>query len=49
MCRPMTFLTELATNLTRDGIEVILYSGNDDAVVAHFSTEGELICMRERM
>ncbi|KAF7356332.1 Carboxypeptidase [Mycena venus] len=36
---PMNFLTETATNATAHGISVILYSGNDDALIAHRGTE----------
>ena len=38
--RPMSFLTELATNATERGVHVIVYSGNDDSLVAHFGSEG---------
>ena len=37
----MAFLSDLATNATEQGIHVILYSGNDDSLVAHRGTEGE--------
>ena len=37
----MTFLTELATNATERGVHVIIYSGNDDSLVAHVGSEGE--------
>lgn len=36
---PMNFFTELATNATSRGVGVILYSGNNDALIAHRSTE----------
>ncbi|TFK31891.1 alpha/beta-hydrolase [Crucibulum laeve] len=36
---PMVFLTELATNATAQGVGIILYSGNDDSLVAHRGTE----------
>ncbi|KAK7025021.1 carboxypeptidase [Favolaschia claudopus] len=36
---PMNFLTEFATNATAHNISVILYSGNDDALIAHRGTE----------
>ncbi|TFK39879.1 Alpha/Beta hydrolase protein [Crucibulum laeve] len=36
---PMNFLTEMATNATAKGVEIILYSGNDDALIPHLSTE----------
>ena len=40
--RPMAFLTELATNATERGVHVIIYSGNDDSLVSHMGSEGEL-------
>nr|GAT56998.1 predicted protein [Mycena chlorophos] len=36
----MNFLTELATNATSHNISIILYSGNDDSLIAHRGTEG---------
>ncbi|KAF7370325.1 Carboxypeptidase [Mycena sanguinolenta] len=36
---PMNFLTEFATNATAHNIGVVLYSGNDDALIAHRGTE----------
>ncbi|KAJ7763548.1 alpha beta-hydrolase [Mycena maculata] len=36
---PMVFLTEFATNATAHNISVILYSGNDDSLIAHRGTE----------
>ncbi|KAJ8469599.1 hypothetical protein ONZ45_g16841 [Pleurotus djamor] len=36
---PMVFLTDLATNATAHNVSVILYSGNDDALIAHRGTE----------
>ncbi|KAJ7210524.1 alpha beta-hydrolase [Mycena pura] len=38
---PMNFLSELATNATAHNISVILFSGNDDALIAHRGTEGQ--------
>ena len=35
----MAFLTDLATNATAHGVHVILYSGNDDSLIAHRGTE----------
>jgi len=35
----MVFLSDLATNLTSHKIPVVIYSGNDDAIVAHRGTE----------
>ncbi|KAJ7737771.1 alpha/beta-hydrolase [Mycena maculata] len=34
-----TFLDELATNATKEGIDIVWYSGNDDALTTHWSTE----------
>jgi hypothetical protein len=42
--RPMNFMTELATNATARGVDIILYSGNDDALVAHRGTERLSLC-----
>jgi len=36
---PMNFFTELATNATKHSIGFVLYSGNDDSLVSHRSTE----------
>ncbi|RDX51221.1 alpha/beta-hydrolase [Lentinus brumalis] len=36
---PMAFLTDLATNMSRHGISIVLYSGNDDSLIAHRGTE----------
>ncbi|KZT07258.1 alpha/beta-hydrolase [Laetiporus sulphureus 93-53] len=36
---PMAFLTELATNASERGVSVVLYSGNDDSLIAHRSTQ----------
>ncbi|KAH9855778.1 alpha/beta-hydrolase [Lenzites betulinus] len=36
---PMAFLTDLATNASAHNISVVLYSGNDDSLVAHRGTE----------
>ncbi|KAJ7698953.1 Alpha/Beta hydrolase protein [Mycena rosella] len=36
---PMNFLSELATNTTAHDISVILFSGNNDALIAHRGTE----------
>lgn len=40
----MDFMTELATNATARGVDVVLYSGNDDSLIAHRSTESSFIC-----
>ena len=37
----MVFLTELATNATDHEVRVVVYSGNDDSLVAHIGSEGE--------
>lgn len=37
---PMIFLTELASNATAQNLSIILYSGNDDALITHRGTEG---------
>ncbi|KAJ3559788.1 hypothetical protein NM688_g126 [Phlebia brevispora] len=36
---PMAFLTDLATNATAQGVGVLIYSGNDDSLVSHRSSE----------
>uniref|UniRef100_A0A0W0G8I5 Carboxypeptidase n=1 Tax=Moniliophthora roreri TaxID=221103 RepID=A0A0W0G8I5_MONRR len=36
---PMAFMTELATNASKQGIHIVLYSGNNDALISHFGTE----------
>ncbi|KAG6891176.1 hypothetical protein C0995_008428, partial [Termitomyces sp. Mi166 len=36
---PMNWLTEFATNASAHGVGVVLYSGNNDALIAHRSTE----------
>ncbi|KAF9269106.1 alpha/beta-hydrolase [Marasmius fiardii PR-910] len=38
-CEPMAFLTDLATNATAKGVSIIVYSGNNDALIPHFGTE----------
>ena len=38
--RPMAFLSDLATNMTHHGVSIVLYSGNDDSLIAHRGTEG---------
>jgi len=35
----MMFLTDFATNATAHNVSVILYSGNDDTLIAHRGTE----------
>ena len=39
--RPIAFLSELATNTTAHNIGVVLYSGNNDALIPHRGTEGD--------
>jgi hypothetical protein len=36
---PMAFMDELATNASANGVRLVWYSGNDDALTTHFSTE----------
>jgi hypothetical protein len=36
---PMAFMDELAANASANGVGMIWYSGNDDALTTHFSTE----------
>ena len=43
--RPMAFLSELATNASQHHVGVVIYSGNDDALVSHFSSEGMLVVL----
>lgn len=35
----MTFLTDLATNASKQNIGVVMYSGNNDGLIAHRGTE----------
>lgn len=37
----MVFLTQLATNATARGVSIVLYSGNNDALIAHRGTESQ--------
>jgi hypothetical protein len=37
--RSINLFNDLATNATRKGIKIVLYSGNDDALIPHFGTE----------
>jgi carboxypeptidase D len=37
----MAFLTDLATNATEHNIPIVIYSGNDDSLVAHRGSEGK--------
>jgi len=36
---PMAFLDDLATNATNRGVAIVIYSGNDDSLVAHRGSE----------
>lgn len=36
---PMVFFSELLANASQHGVEVILYSGNDDSLIPHRATE----------
>jgi len=36
---PMAFLTELTSNATAKNVSIVIYSGNDDSLVAHLGTE----------
>ncbi|KIM76059.1 hypothetical protein PILCRDRAFT_826709 [Piloderma croceum F 1598] len=36
---PMAFLSELATNASKFGVDIVFYSGHDDMLVAHESTQ----------
>jgi carboxypeptidase D len=37
----MTFFDELAANASARNVSIILYEGNDDAIIARRSTEGQ--------
>lgn len=37
----MVFFDQLATNMTNNGVHMIIYVGNDDGISPHFGTEGE--------
>lgn len=37
----MAFLTDLATNASNHGVAVLIYSGNDDSLVSHISSESK--------
>jgi carboxypeptidase D len=36
----MAFMTDLATNASKHGVHIIIYEGNDDALVARRASEG---------
>jgi carboxypeptidase D len=36
----MAFMSELATNASKHGVQIIIYEANDDALVARRSSEG---------
>jgi hypothetical protein len=38
----MAFFSELVSDATSRGIKVVIYSGNNDLLVGHFGTEGDL-------
>lgn len=38
----MVFFTEMATNASQHGVGVIIYSGNNDALVPHWGSESTL-------
>lgn len=38
----MDFLDELAANASALGVGIVLYSGNDDSLIAHRGTEGRI-------
>lgn len=37
----MAFFSELAANASAHNVAIVLYSGNDDALVGHRSTQSE--------
>lgn len=39
--RPMAFLTDLATNASYSNVGVVIYSGNDDSLVSHISSQSK--------
>jgi hypothetical protein len=39
----MAFFSELVTDATSRGIKVVIYSGNNDLLVGHFGTEGNIL------
>ena len=39
--RPVSFFDELASNATEKNVSVVIYLGNDDSVVPHFSSESK--------
>lgn len=39
----MNFLSNLATNATEHDVGIVLYSGNNDGLIHHFSTEREQV------
>ncbi|EIW79100.1 alpha beta-hydrolase [Coniophora puteana RWD-64-598 SS2] len=36
---PMVFLTDLATNATKEGVSIIIFSGNDDSLIPHYGSQ----------
>ncbi|KAJ3513644.1 hypothetical protein NMY22_g14978 [Coprinellus aureogranulatus] len=43
---PMNFMTDLATNATAKGVEIVLFSGNNDFLLAHLGTESTTFYLR---
>lgn len=43
--RPVAFFDELAANASVRGVKVVIYAGNDDTVVPHFSSESKFISL----
>lgn len=43
MNRPMAFLSELASNASAKNVSIVFFSGNDDSLVQHRGTQGELL------
>ena len=41
----MNFMSELASNASAHGVGIVLYSGNNDALIAHLGTEGMVIAI----
>lgn len=39
----MAFLTDLAANATEQGLNIIIYSGNDDSLVPHLGSQGKYL------
>jgi hypothetical protein len=39
---PVTFFDDLAANMSDHNVSLVIYSGNDDSLVAHWSSEGSV-------